>query len=675
MLKARAWRTGLIPSGVTAATYTFGEVVTEPVVWTNGVNVTAMGSDLSKREGNASAWDAGAVSTRGIVSMDGYVEFTASETTTHRMIGLSRGDTNQGYPDIDFALYLASGGTLYVYEAGVNRGSFGTYVSGDRLRVAVEGGVVRYRRNGQLLYESRTAPVFPLLVDTSLYNSAATLRGVVLSGKLVEVAVASPVFSLPTGHYTSVQAVVVTVADPAATVHYTTNGVDPTESDAAIGSGASVAIEQDTVLKARAWRTGLIPSGVTAATYTFGEVVTEPVVWTNGVNVTAVGSDLSKREGNASAWDAGAVSTRGIVSMDGYVELTASETTTHRMIGLSRGDTNQGYPDIDFALYLASGGTVYVYEAGVNRGSFGPYVIGDRLRVAVEGGVVRYRRNGQLLYESGTAPVFPLLVDASLYNSAATLRGVVLSGRLVEVAVASPVFSLPTGHYASAQAVVVVTVADPAATVHYTTNGVDPTKSDLVVVSGEPVLIEQDTVLKARAWRTGLIPSGVTAATYTFGEVVTEPVVWTNGVNVTAAENELAKSRESGSAWNAGAVSTQAIVSMDGYVEVVASETTTHRMIGLSRGDTNQGYPDIDFALYLASGRTLYVYEAGVNRGSFGTYVSGDLLARGGGRRGGPVSEERAASVREPDGAGLSVARRQLALQPGLDAEGGGALG
>ena len=168
----------------------------ENVVWTNGVNVTALGSDLSKREGNASAWDAGAVSTRGIVSMDGYVELTASETTTHRMIGLSRGDTNQGYPDIDFALYLASGGALYVYEAGVNRGSFGPYVTGDRLRVAVEGGVVRYRRNGQLLYESRTAPVFPLLVDTSLYNAAATLRGVVLSGELVEVAVASPVFSL-----------------------------------------------------------------------------------------------------------------------------------------------------------------------------------------------------------------------------------------------------------------------------------------------------------------------------------------------------------------------------------------------------------------------------------------------------------------------------------------------
>ena len=300
-----------------------------------------------------------------------------------------------------------------------------------------------------------------------------------LSGELVQVAVASPVFSLPTGHYASAQAVVVTVADPAATVHYTTNGVDPTESDLVVVSGEPVVIEQDTVLKARAWRTGLIPSGVTAATYTFGEVVTEGVVWTNGVNVTAVENDLAKREGNASAWDAGAVSTRGIVSMDGYVEVMASETTTHRMIGLSRGDTNQGYPDIDFALYLASGGAVYVYEAGVNRGSFGTYVSGDLLRVAVEGGVVRYRRSGQLLYESRTAPVFPLLVDTSLYNSAATLRGVVLSGELVPVAVASPVFSLPTGHYTSAQAVV-VRVADPAATVHYTTNGVDPTENDLV---------------------------------------------------------------------------------------------------------------------------------------------------------------------------------------------------
>ena len=49
------------------------------------------------------------------------------------------------------------------------------------LRVAVEGGVVKYRKNGTLVYTSTVAPTYPLLVDTALYTSGATLTNVVLS--------------------------------------------------------------------------------------------------------------------------------------------------------------------------------------------------------------------------------------------------------------------------------------------------------------------------------------------------------------------------------------------------------------------------------------------------------------------------------------------------------------
>jgi len=38
------------------------------------------------------------------------------------------------------------------------------------------------------------------------------------------------------------------------------------------------------------------------------------------------------------------------------------------MVGLSHGDTDQGFADIDFAFYLTSVGTVIIYEAGVCRG-------------------------------------------------------------------------------------------------------------------------------------------------------------------------------------------------------------------------------------------------------------------------------------------------------------------
>ena len=97
----------------------------QAVVWTSLVGATASGNSLTKTA--ATGWgNAGAVSTQAIASGDGYVEFTASETTTYRMLGLSNGNTNSNWDDIDYALYEYAG-QLQVYEAGTARGTFGTY--------------------------------------------------------------------------------------------------------------------------------------------------------------------------------------------------------------------------------------------------------------------------------------------------------------------------------------------------------------------------------------------------------------------------------------------------------------------------------------------------------------------------------------------------------------------
>jgi hypothetical protein len=102
-------------------------------------------------------------------------------TTTFRMLGLSNGNTSSSYDDIDFALYL-NHNEVQVYEGGINKGSFGTYVTGDTLRVAVVGGVVRYSKSGVVFYSSGKIPKYPLLVDTSLCSQGATLRSVVVAG-------------------------------------------------------------------------------------------------------------------------------------------------------------------------------------------------------------------------------------------------------------------------------------------------------------------------------------------------------------------------------------------------------------------------------------------------------------------------------------------------------------
>lgn len=150
------------------------------VNWQNVVGVTASGNSLSKP--GAAGWDAGASSVQNLGSGGGYVQFTASETNTYRMLGLSNGDSNQVYTDIDFALYEVADGSLQVYEGGAFRGTFGSYSPGDTLQVVVSGSTVTYKKNGVTIYTSSTAPTYPLLVDTSLYSTGATLSNALISG-------------------------------------------------------------------------------------------------------------------------------------------------------------------------------------------------------------------------------------------------------------------------------------------------------------------------------------------------------------------------------------------------------------------------------------------------------------------------------------------------------------
>ena len=194
-------------------------------------------------------------------------------------------------------------------RAAPPRGLFGTYRAGDRFRVAVEGGIVRYRRNGVLFYTSAVTPAYPLLVDTALYSPAPRSRDVVLSGDL-------------------------------------------------------------------------------------GEAVT----WTAAVSVSAsTGADEDgrarlERRGNLDARDR--LRRRVRVVHDGRGDDPQADRPEHRQY-------RNGFRGRRLRDPARRNGTFYVFESGTSRGVFGAYVAGDRFQVAVEGGVVKYLKNGAVFYTSG----------------------------------------------------------------------------------------------------------------------------------------------------------------------------------------------------------------------------------------------------------------------------------
>ena len=181
------------------------------VVWTGLTNATASGSSLTKSGGQPWADDAGANSVQSIDAGDGWLEVTAAEVQAFRFVGLGRSHTGTTGAGIDFAFRLQAG-RADVYEAGAWKAD-NTVAAGDRLRVAVESGVVKYYKNGALLYTSATRPQYPLYTYAALIDANATVTSARMAA---DVPVPSP------GNFVSDVAAMPSADGTGATVTWTT---------------------------------------------------------------------------------------------------------------------------------------------------------------------------------------------------------------------------------------------------------------------------------------------------------------------------------------------------------------------------------------------------------------------------------------------------------------------
>ena len=96
--------------------------------------------------------------------------------------------------------------------------------------------------------------------------------------------VATPVFTPAGGSYGAATNVTVTCATAGAAIYYTTNGNTPTSSDNYLFSGGTIYVSGVTTLKAKAFASGYIDSGVATATYTINAA---PFVYAGAQQPTA----------------------------------------------------------------------------------------------------------------------------------------------------------------------------------------------------------------------------------------------------------------------------------------------------------------------------------------------------------------------------------------------------
>ena len=614
------------------------DFVREQVKWkmtefTNSNMVLRPDNSLIKLQSNA-VWNGGASSWNRVFN-NGYLEFSAEETNRHRFVGLTNGYTGNGYTSMQYGIFLQNAGTIRIYESGTDRGLFGSYATGDIFRISVENNIVRYFKNGTLLYASLVAPTLPLNVDVSIYDRLGTVTGVFTGNYFNQTLAASTSQAAAGSSYEwSVNGV---VQQNSASPTFTP--VNPQNGDTircrlfSAPSGCTVFPFASNYV---VWGTAPPPGADLAITTTAASascaMVTEPVRW----KLSDLTRDAVPLNGNglirlqSSGWNCGGFSWNK-VNNNGYMEFTVGETNKARMIGLSATNPNADWTSIQFAIYLTSAGTFDVRQSGNTIAiPGGTYATNDVFRIAVDNAVVKYFKNGILIYTSLLAPSLPLSVDCSINETGGTVRNVIITN------FSSGVFQ------ANAPGTGTNPVYDWRVNGLSVQNGTSPSYTNFNLQNGDQLECIltcaqtgcNDTLLRSNIITTTIIGQvnidfGITGqAVPTSCAKVTESVQWKKSdlsatVN-TVNGNGLVKVGNN-SLWDGGAASWNR-VNAEGYFQFNALENNKTRMIGLSTSNTSSDQNTIRYAFLLENSATYRIYELGVYKGVFGTYATGDTF-------------------------------------------------
>lgn len=296
-----------------------------------------------------------------------------------------------------------------------------------------------------------------------------------------------------------------------ATIHYTLNGAEPTESDPVMpASPSGITIDQTTTVFARAWASSKPPSRIVSATYT---LQVSPPAFSPGAGIytsartvslatTVVGATIRyTTDGTAPTSASPAYSSPFVISTGTIVKAIAFKT----------GWTSS---TLASATYVFNYGTLVTPVIAPVPGI---YTYGQSVTmIAAANAVIRYTTNGATPTSASPAYMGPLTLSGPMTVKAAAFNPDWTTSAVATAAygakTASPTLAPDGGAYAAGQQIT-ITDTTPNADIHYTTNGQEPTVSDLVVSNGGSISVGNFT-LKARAFRTDLIASDTTTAEY-----------------------------------------------------------------------------------------------------------------------------------------------------------------
>jgi len=520
-VKAIAYESGWSDSAVVPATYNIGDVVAtptfSPVAGTYATDQTVTIATTTAGASIRYTTDGSNPSETAGTLYSGPIAVNAA-TTLKAIAYLS------GVPDSSIAV-----GVFTIPPVAMPTFSpiAGTYATVQTVTIAttMAGASIRYTTNGSNPSETAgTLYTGPIAVNaTTTLNAIAYLSGVpdsaIAVGVFIITPVATPTFSPIAGTYATDQTVTIATTTAGASIRYTIDGSNPSETAGTLYSGP-IAVNATTTLKAIAYTSGVPDSAIAVGVFTITPVATptfSPVAGpyatdqtvtiattTAGASIryTTDGSNPSETAGNL---------------YSGPIAVNA--TTTLKAIAYT-----SGVPDSSIAVGVF---TITPVATPTFSPVAGTYATDQTVTIATTtaGASIRYTTNGSNPSETaGTLYSGPIAVNATTTLKAiAYLSGVpdsaIAVGVFIITPVATPTFSPIAGTYATDQTVTIATTT-AGASIRYTTNGSNPSETAGTLYSG-PIAVNATTTLKAIAYLSGVPDSSIAVGVFTITPVAT----------------------------------------------------------------------------------------------------------------------------------------------------------
>ena len=209
----------------------------------------------------------------------------------------------QGVPSIAHILRVYTSGLPWISNPGDQSGQIETPVQlqivagdadGDPLTYGASGlppGLTIASGNGLISGTPDTIGSFAVIVTVDDLNQGTDEASFQWT---IDGSVAMPDMVPPGGVFNSPVMVTLSSNTSGATIYYTVDGSDPNEASA-VYSGSPILVDRDTILKARAYKSGLDPSDIANASFSFQSVPADGLVgyWTFDEGAGTLASDGS----------------------------------------------------------------------------------------------------------------------------------------------------------------------------------------------------------------------------------------------------------------------------------------------------------------------------------------------------------------------------------------------